>query len=220
MGDVDPAEQGERQMARSSGEPPPTARFDAQTSWGVPDDFGAAAAVQSIGTVAAPLLAGFSFTLLTLVVQNPDDFAEPGLTLLLFVAAGLAMIFTVQFGAWARLHEARPSDYREWWPDADKDAGLVQEHRDTLRTHTQWASLTRLSYNLGVLLLLAAVVFLLLPPGESVDLTTARGWAVAVALAGLVIEAGWMLWTNVRAIRELGKSWARASRTANDDQLS
>jgi hypothetical protein len=210
MGDVGPTGDRARPLARS-GEMPPTDPFEADTAWDVPDDFGAAAAIQSVGTVAAPLLAGFSFTLLTLVVQNPNDFAEPGVTLLLLVAAGLAMIFAVQFGAWARLHEARPSDYREWWPDADKDAGLVREHSDALREHAQWASWTRLSYNLGVLLLLAAVVFLLLPRGETVDLTTARGWAVAVALAGLAIEGWWMLLTNLRAIRARRSRWARRS---------
>jgi hypothetical protein len=211
MGDVGASDGDPEDAARSGGEDPPNDRFDANTAWDVPDDFGAAGAIQSVGTVAAPLLAGFSFTLLTLVVQSPNNFAEPDLTLLLLVGAGLAMIFTVQFGAWARLHEARPSDYREWWPDADKDAGLAQEHSETMRTHTRWASLTRVSYNLGVLLLLAAVVFLLLPPGETVDLTTARGWAVAVAVAGLAVEGGWMLRVNIIAMRDRRQPWTRAA---------
>jgi protein-S-isoprenylcysteine O-methyltransferase Ste14 len=180
----------------------PTDPFDAKTVWDVPDDFGAAAAIQNIGTVAAPLLAGFSFTLLTLVVQNPGNVARPDLTLLLLVGAGLAMIFTVQFGAWARQLEARPSDYREWWPDADDDRGLVREHSRAARQHARWASRTRLSYNIGILLLLAAVVVLLLPPGDSVSLASARGWAVVVAIAGLLGEAAWLLRVKISAIRD------------------
>lgn len=175
---------------------------EATTDWFVPDDFGAAAAVQNVGTVAAPLLAGFSFTLLTFVVQDPARFAMPDWTLLLLVGAGIAMIFAVQFGAWARQHESRPGDYREWWKDADRDPALAEEQRKSALEHALWARRTRNMYNLGVLLLLGAVALLLWPPNDSVDLGSPRGWAFVVAALGLLGELSWLVQVKHRSRRE------------------
>lgn len=57
--------------------------------WSVPKPYGAPAALQSAGTVAAPLLAGFSFALVGLVLTSPERIRWPDATLVLLTASGL-----------------------------------------------------------------------------------------------------------------------------------
>lgn len=89
------------------------------------------------GTVAAPLLAGFSFLLLVLllpaladkttkVVTNgntrliehaPPFSAFPELATILLLLAALLLIATVQAAVTARYHSHTPTDLAEWYPE-------------------------------------------------------------------------------------------------------
>ncbi len=98
-------------------------------------------------TVAAPLLAGFSFTLLVLllptfadetttvevgrdvrVIRDSHPFsAVPELAAILLLLAGLLLIGTVQAGIAARYHSHSPADLADWYPqffpEGDNAAG-------------------------------------------------------------------------------------------------
>jgi uncharacterized membrane protein YdbT with pleckstrin-like domain len=67
-----------------------------------PSPYGAPAAIEMMGSVAAPLLAGFSLTLLILVITNSDAFRWPGLVLVAFAVSAVTLISVVQFTFWAR----------------------------------------------------------------------------------------------------------------------
>lgn len=93
-------------------------------------------AVESAGSVAAPLLAGFSLTLLGLIVPSfaderttaiapgglrviteKDEFsAAPEAAAGLLLLAGLLLIFSVQAAVTVRRHDHTPSEIKDLWP--------------------------------------------------------------------------------------------------------
>jgi hypothetical protein len=124
------------------------------------------ASIEGAGTVAAPLLAGFSFTLVAFVLQlGPGHIRWPDLTLTLLVAAGLSLIGTVQSLLWSRAYEG--TGRQSFWDAAGKA-----------------------TYDIGIILLLAAICTSLLPPK---DPTPARLAAVLVAAAGFTVEVLWVV---------------------------
>lgn len=94
-------------------------------------------AIETAGAAAAPLLAGFAFTLFVLVVPmlgerrtlattaegtrlvtESDAFsAAPELAAGLLLLAGLLLIFSVQAAIYLRYHNLRPSEIAEWYPE-------------------------------------------------------------------------------------------------------
>lgn len=60
--------------------------------------------------VAAPLLAGFSVTLMTVVAADTAKFRLPGPAILLLVSAAMLFILAVQSGFWARQYLASSAD--------------------------------------------------------------------------------------------------------------
>jgi hypothetical protein len=74
-----------------------------------PDQKAMADAVDSATGVAAPLLGGFTLTLIGLIVSGPEDFRWPGWTLLLLTLAVLLFVACVQAGFWARRRRPEPA---------------------------------------------------------------------------------------------------------------
>jgi hypothetical protein len=109
------------------------------------------------GTVAAPLLAGFSFTLAGLVLQLiPTRIMRwPDLALLLFVMAGFFLIACIQFAFWAERWNISPADIRMWWPSFDESEALRQYLYAKQAYHAErydrWVGLVRLTYNSGIM---------------------------------------------------------------------
>lgn len=166
--------------------------------WTAPMPLGYFASIQNMGGLAAPLLAGASFTMIALLlpVANRSDqrFARwPDVSLMLLVVAALSMITSVQASVWSRRYETRPSELTEWFP-AEVDDGrpsswlrLVQ--RDHHLLATRWAGRARVIYNVGILALLAAVTVACVPPGA---ISASRWVLVWVAAAGVFGELGWL----------------------------
>jgi len=152
--------------------------------------------IQAAGSVAAPLLAGASFTLVALVLQSSTPFGRwQDLALLLLVAAGLAQIFAVQSVIWTRRFMATPDELRQWFPDDFTDGGerptqwLLNMQESNDQSATKWAQRTRLSINAGISLLLAGIAVGVVPPGHISPLR----WAViTVAWVGVAVEATWV----------------------------
>src|SRR6266851_2942460 len=111
--------------------PSPPEDWEAPWPYAYPD------AMDSASSVAAPLLAGFSFTLIALIVPEARGIRWPGAALSLLVAAGLSFIASVQCGFWARMWSIKPSDLNDWRPK-DPDARKHAEQRAHARGNAIW----------------------------------------------------------------------------------
>jgi len=169
-------------------------------TWGAPSPIGYYAALQSAGGIAAPLLAGFSFTMTSVLLTNPDVCRWQNVTLALFVSAGILLIFAVQTSLWLQSHAVKPSDYKEWYPDkvveGYPDADAFDWHTKNVAKAEAFAKATRRLYNLGILLLLAAVTTAVLPPSA---VTTPRYVVVGVAAVGFVAELVWVFKSRIKS---------------------
>lgn len=124
-------------------EPPPAPPGAENQVWVFKEHPGYRRAMESAGTVAAPLLAGFSFALLGLLVPtfgattttvtsgdarlttttHPFS-ALPEVAAVLFLLAGLLLIASVQAAISARYHGHSPTDLETWYPEYFPDAEL------------------------------------------------------------------------------------------------
>jgi hypothetical protein len=188
--------------------PPPLYGYEARSGspWLLPKGpHGASAALQSIGTVAAPLLAGFSFTLVALILTSPEPIRWPGATLVLMTAAGLALVTSVQFASWARQWDVSPAELLNWWPNFKELSDVERQwvfdvQHEHIRRHTRWARATRLAYNAGILCLLAGIAVLLIP-GRGQTLISLRGLALLIAILGFFAEAVWVIASTIVGAR-------------------
>jgi hypothetical protein len=132
--------------------------------WDAPFPFGYPAAVESAGSVAAPLLAGFSFALVGLIIPSPEHFRWPSGALILLLGGGIFFIAAVQCSFWARQFVVTPQEFEEWRPEypPERKHALQHLHR---RGFTLWAARFNFCYRAGILLLLAGVVVAVIPPG-------------------------------------------------------
>lgn len=188
-----PADGGSRMAAAPDG----SYKRRPWSPWTVPDPYGSPAALQSAGSVAAPLLAGFCFALVGLVLTSPERIRWPDATLVLLTAAGLSLIAAVQCAAWARRWDVSPAEILSWWPDFAALPEAAQEHvYEEQRTHAgryvRWARAARLSYNAGILALLAGVTVLLAPP-DHYSVVSLRGVAMLLGLLGFLGELAWVI---------------------------
>jgi hypothetical protein len=88
-----------------------------EPTWNQPAKYGYAEAVNMAGSVAAPLLCGFTVTLLGIVITNGSDIRWPGLTTILLAAAAAVLLFSVQAAFTARAWQVSPSELKDWWPE-------------------------------------------------------------------------------------------------------
>lgn len=109
----------------------------AQEIWRFDDHPGYRRSIESAGSVAAPLLAGFAFTLLALMVptlgdhagialsgkgiafssQSPSLSGLPELAAVCLLLSGLAFVFSVQAAIQVKFHNHRPSEIIELYPE-------------------------------------------------------------------------------------------------------
>lgn len=179
--------------------------------WQVPTPYGYPASVDAGGTVAAPLLAGFSLTLIGVILGagNPGEFRVRDPALVALVAATLLLLACVQCSFWARQFTVTPTQIMEWWPELRAPGGNPDRH-EQLRAEQwryalmakRWLHRARLSYQGGIILLLAGMTLLLVP-------ADGNGWrwlAVAVMGLGFAAELYWTVapsrrgWPGVRAL--------------------
>jgi hypothetical protein len=148
-----------------------------------------------MGSVAAPLLAGFSIALVALVIQTSDDLRSPNLALFVFVAAALAFVACVQFTFHARSFVVTPPELEMWWSDPDDPERREQlrwEQRLYLRQHEMWARRAGHMYNIGILALLLGLVAIILPIGPIGDASRGRLLVIALAALGFSVEFAWV----------------------------
>jgi hypothetical protein len=159
--------------------------------WPAPFPYGYKAASESVGSVAAPLLAGFSFALVGLVIPSPDHLRWPNLALVPLVAGGAAFIAAVQCSFWARQYAISPDDIKLWRPgySPGRIHALLRGHDAGFK---KWNARMNYSYRAGIVLLLLGVMFALVPPGH---IDALRALSVGVAALAAVGELGWIFAT-------------------------
>jgi hypothetical protein len=168
--------------------------------WNVPAPYGYAAAIESMGLVSAPLLAGFSITLAILVIQGEEAFHWADAALFLLIGAALAFIATVQFTFRARQYTVTPPEIEMWWGDAaepERRELLRREQRYYRIEHERWARFARGAYEVAIICFLLAATFLLVPAGGIGSASDSRLAVIALAFAGLLGEVGWIVETRV-----------------------
>jgi O-antigen/teichoic acid export membrane protein len=178
---------------------------EGRPTWEAPGLYGHPQAVQSVGTVVAPLLAGFSISLTVLVIDRGDALWCEDLALGLLVAAAGALLVAIQCAYSARQYLVAPDEIEAWRPDVGLRGELGREARDDVRAeqrghaalHERWAERFRRSYHAGILLLLLALVAILLPAG---DWRWSRIAVVALAGALVVVEVVWILAVSKRRL--------------------
>jgi len=156
-----------------------------------PDPYGAYAAVDGLGGVASPLLAGFAVTLIALVVQIEERLRWPNAGLAVLALAMVLFLQVVQLNARAKGYAVTPAQAAEWYDDmADPDRRAVVRW-ELRHHHDAWSALVRRArfrYNVGILALLAGTAGMLVPPAGQ-PIGAARIAAITVIGVGALIEA-------------------------------
>ena len=165
--------------------------------WRKPRPLGYGNAAESLGSVAAPLLAGFSLASVIVVSDDSANFRWPGAAIFALSAAAVLLIGTVQCGYNARQYLWSAADVREWWPDmaddSDRETILREEQALSFGRWKIWITWMRITYNLGILALLAGLA-LVLAPRHGSDVQAGWRWgAVGLAFAGCAAEACWII---------------------------
>jgi hypothetical protein len=160
-----------------------------QPVWSRPEPLGLATSGSTFGSVAAPLLAGFSLTAVVELVGKDDGGLRGDGALIAFAAAAGLLVYTIQLSVTAARHQVSPADRLAWIPEARLDDDWLNwlrdnQWRDEALAERQRAR-ARVSYNGGILAFLAGLVLVLVPgPG---DWRLAR--VLALAAAGTVLLA-------------------------------
>lgn len=174
--------------------------------WETPVRYGSAEAFTSMGTIAAPLLAGFSLAgFLQVLTLGSTDVRWRSAPLLFLMIAAACLILTVQAAFWARQHQVTPSDMTEWWPDWKQPYRARMLHREQAEHNAafrRWSKLARVTYELGLLSLITALTLLAVPPASKGD--PLRWIAVGVGVIVFCLELGWGFMTFRKSFRAGG----------------
>lgn len=171
---------------------PPSASLLKSPYTEIPGPYGQSAAVEAVGSVAAPFLAGFTFALIGLILQTGDEHLRwPDQALAFLMLAALLLIAAVHCAFTAKRYYVSPADWAGWEALAaeGRKEHLEQQVAHFLGEHRRWLEWARYAYNLGVMVLFFAIAVALVPPGPIGDLSTWRHVAIGLALLGLLAEA-------------------------------
>jgi hypothetical protein len=165
----------------------PASRADVTGGLGTPLAY--PASVDAAGLVVAPPLAGFSFAVVVLILQEPAAFRWPDAALALLIAAGLALVLATQFALATKRLAVTPEQwlaFREL-SDSEKKSDYDEAMLADFAKATPTREATRLAHNLGLALFFAGVAVSLVPHGDaSVWRAVAIGLAALACLAELV----------------------------------
>jgi hypothetical protein len=200
---------------------------EGKPTWKRPFPYGISEAIGAAGTVVAPLLAGFSVTLIVLTLQvvssapapapttgavsgeiksaPPPQILHPDIALALLVAATAALLAAVQCAFWARQYQANPEEIEWWWGDLDDlDDEFVRSNwemarREQIGLYTlQMRWIGRFRIAYHAgILLVLGALVVLLIP--SGDISIARGTAIGLAILATLAEIAWIVATELAA---------------------
>jgi hypothetical protein len=177
-----------------------------------PAPLGLSNAYQAVGEVAAPLLAGFSVTLIGVVAQGPESLRWPAAVLIALTVAAALLLACVQFAFYSRRSYWTRADLLQWFAEEPAEPLLTafkEMHVRHIADWTMWRERARFTYNAGLVVLSVAVALVLVPPhryGPHPLSTVESGlrWAAAALAAGVgVAEAVWW-WRSAETERSDG----------------
>jgi hypothetical protein len=180
--------------------------------WRKAAPLGYANAIDSVGGVAAPLLAGFSLTSVIVISDDAKNFRWSGAAILGFTIAAVALVGAVQCAFNARQYIWSEADVRAWWPEMTADSELEErlraEQDRAFGRWQAWTAWTRRTYALGMLALLTALACAL-PPHHSAGIQGGLRWAASgvafAASAGMacwIVENFWQAARKARAVAD------------------
>jgi hypothetical protein len=145
--------------------------------------------IKSVGGVAAPLLAGFSFTAVIAISADPGRFRWPGQAALALTLASILLIVAVQ--------AAKRADARS--PRASSPLAA----RSRWRLADPWYLWMRPAYHTGIVLILLGLGFVLFPrqaaQGHGWLLAASRlAFAACLAECVFIIGGCWQQWIKAR----------------------
>lgn len=160
---------------------------------------GYSSAIDSMGSVAAPLLASVTAGIIVFVATDEKAFRWPTPTLILLFASFFALVGAVQLSFRARMYVASPTDFEEWYPGSDLAEARRRYQRYHLLQFNRWASRAGLAYDLGITALFAALVAITVPRLNHHHHASHGRWLiVALATLGFLIEAASVAHTRYR----------------------
>jgi hypothetical protein len=166
--------------------------------WRKPTPLGYANSIDSVGGVAAPLLAGFSLASVIVISQDAENFRWSGAAILGFTIAAIALVGTVQCAFNACQYIWSGADVQAWWPEIKEHSGqeepLRAEQDQAFDRWQAWTAWTRRTYALGIFALLTALAFAL-PPHHNLGVQGSLRW-VASGI-GFAASAGMAYWIVV-----------------------
>jgi hypothetical protein len=173
-------------------------------SWVTPDKYGSAEALTSMGTIAAPLLGGFSLAAtVQTIALTPSEARWPDAAMVLFLLAAALFIATVQAMFWAREYQVTPTEITAWWPDAeDRHDMLRAEQARHAAGFRMWSGRARVAYNAALICLLAGLTTLAVPAGSHGHVPVLRWVGAGVGVIALAAEAAWITGSS-----HTGRGW-------------
>jgi hypothetical protein len=130
---------------------------------------------ESVGNVAAPLLAGFSLTSVIMISEDAGKFRWPDAAIVSLTAAAVTLVVTLEFSKY-----------------------VFKEHPHAVRRYRQ----ARASYHIGIVALLLGLGFVLAPP-HAVGSPEAPRW-VACSMA-FAASAGFAISYSKGILRRMPK---------------
>jgi MFS family permease len=149
--------------------------------------------METMGTIAAPLLAGFAFASIGVILSTQQTLRWADQALVLVVGAVLLFVTSLQATFNARRHYVPPDQWTAWLglaPTAARRGELQRSWSADLRVYRRWTEVARVTYNLAIVALLAATAVLLVPHGH---VAPWRAAAIALATLGALGELAWAL---------------------------
>ena len=169
--------------------------------WSPPGYYGHGEATQTIGSVAAPLLAGFGVAMIGLILTAAPQLLRWPEWVMVPLAVSVALLLAcVQFSFRARRRWSTPSEIEQWWPDATegyRQKRMRDEQRADKGAFDRWTKLARWTYDLGIVALLIALSLLLAPaPGS--EGPNERWFTVGIFAVCALGEAAWIAADHLR----------------------
>jgi hypothetical protein len=142
--------------------------------------------------IAAPLLAGFSLTLVGVIAASPEKFRWPGADIMALVVPIVLFVACIQFGYQARGYLYSAAEVKAWLPDLPVEALKDQQagHFGKWGKWNRWAERT---YNLAICVLALGVALTVAPSGGGTRQDGFRWAASAIALVAGAAEAAWIV---------------------------
>ncbi len=163
--------------------------------WQVRDPLGTVDAKRAMGTIAAPLLAGFSLTTIVALL-SADKILERDWGITVFAAAAVMFLLSVQFTYMGLMYAASPSERMAWMarvpgqePDEAEYADAAGMQAKDFELQERYFTRAGMFYNFSVLAFTAGMALILVPQTWTVP----RGTAIAILSVVFVLEATWTI---------------------------